>query len=84
MLIVGGAGNNRGAILGAVVVWGIWAVSGGALRWIMPPDAQARGAALQVVLIGILLAAMLILRPRGLLGEETAVSRHAADPQAKR
>lgn len=84
MLIVGGAGNNRGAILGAVVVWGIWAVSGGALRWIMPPDAQARGAALQVVLIGILLAAMLILRPRGLLGEETAVSRHAAAPPAKR
>lgn len=84
MLIVGGAGNNRGAILGAVVVWAIWAVSGGALRWVMPPDAQARGAALQVVLIGILLAAMLILRPRGLLGEETAISRHAADPQAKR
>ena len=27
MLIVGGSGNNRGAILGAVVVWGLWAVS---------------------------------------------------------
>ena len=24
MLMVGGAGNNRGAILGAFVVWGIW------------------------------------------------------------
>jgi len=78
MLIVGGAGNNRGAILGAVVVWAVWAISGGALRAIMPPAAQTRGAALQVVLIGILLAAMLILRPRGLLGEETAISRHAA------
>lgn len=84
MLVVGGAGNNRGAILGAVVVWAIWAISGGALRAVMPPDAQARGAALQVVLIGILLAAMLILRPRGLLGEETAISRHAAAPPAKR
>ena len=25
MLIVGGAGNNRGAVLGALVVWGFWA-----------------------------------------------------------
>jgi branched-chain amino acid transport system permease protein len=37
---------------------------------------QARGAALQVVLIGIVLAAVLLLRPRGLLGEEAVVSRH--------
>ena len=32
MLIVGGSGNNRGAILGAVLVWGIWAGSAGARR----------------------------------------------------
>ncbi|MFO0006425.1 MAG: branched-chain amino acid ABC transporter permease, partial [bacterium] len=25
MLIVGGSGNNRGAMLGALVVWGVWA-----------------------------------------------------------
>jgi branched-chain amino acid transport system permease protein len=37
-----------------------------------------RGAALQVILIGVLLAAMLVLRPRGLVGERTAVSRHVA------
>jgi branched-chain amino acid transport system permease protein len=81
MLVVGGAGNNRGAILGALVVWGIWTISGGALRAVIPADAQARGAALQVVLIGLLLAAMLILRPRGLVGEETAISRHATAPR---
>ncbi len=28
MLIVGGSGNNRGALLGALVVWAIWAGSG--------------------------------------------------------
>jgi branched-chain amino acid transport system permease protein len=28
MLIVGGSGNNRGAVLGAVVVWGLWSLSG--------------------------------------------------------
>ncbi|MBL8699327.1 MAG: branched-chain amino acid ABC transporter permease [Alphaproteobacteria bacterium] len=77
MLIVGGSGNNRGAILGAVVVWLVWTLSGGALRAIVPADQQARAAALQIVLIGVLLGAMLLLRPRGLLGEETTVSRHA-------
>lgn len=78
MLIVGGSGNNRGAVLGALVVWLVWTLSGGALRALVPQDQQARGAALQIVLIGVLLGGMLLLRPRGLLGEETTVSRHAS------
>jgi len=77
MLIVGGSGNNRGAILGALVVWAIWSVSGGLLREFIPPAEQARGAALQIVLVGVLLAAMLLLRPRGVLGETVTVSRGA-------
>ena len=77
MLIVGGSGNNRGAILGAYLVWGFWALSGGLLRNLVPQAEQARAAALQVVLIGVLIALMLLWRPRGLLGEATAVSRHA-------
>jgi branched-chain amino acid transport system permease protein len=68
MLIVGGAGNNRGAILGAFAVWLLWSLSGGAIRGLLPAGEQARGAALQVALIGVMLAAMLIWRPRGLLG----------------
>jgi branched-chain amino acid transport system permease protein len=68
MLIVGGAGSNRGAILGALVVWAVWSLSGTLLREVVPPGAQARAAALQVVLIGTMLAAMLVWRPRGLLG----------------
>ncbi len=32
MLIVGGSGNNRGAVLGAFVVWALWSLAGGALR----------------------------------------------------
>ena len=27
MLIVGGSGNNKGAILGAFVVWALWTVT---------------------------------------------------------
>jgi branched-chain amino acid transport system permease protein len=75
MLIVGGAGNNRGAVLGALVVWGFWAAAGALLRGFVPQEDQARAAALQVGLIGVLIAAMLVWRPRGLIGEEVAVSR---------
>jgi len=75
MLIVGGSGNNRGALLGALVVWGFWTAAGALLRGWVPQAEQARAAALQVVLIGILIALMLVLRPRGMLGEEVSVSR---------
>lgn len=78
MLIVGGSGNNRGAILGAILVWGIWAASAGAIASLFPPDQQARAAALRIVLIGVGLCAILLLRPRGILGEERVVSRHLA------
>jgi branched-chain amino acid transport system permease protein len=75
MLIVGGSGNNRGALLGAFVVWGFWTAAGGLLRGWVPQAEQARAAALQVVLIGVLIAVMLVMRPRGLLGEEVGVSK---------
>lgn len=77
MLVVGGSGNNRGAVVGAVGVWALWSGSGAGLTALLPQDMQARGAALQVVLIGVALATVLLLRPRGLLGEEAVVSRHA-------
>ena len=76
MLIVGGSGNNRGAILGAVLVWAIWAGSAALISALFPPAEQARAAALQIVLIGVALCAVLLLRPRGIMGEERIVSRH--------
>lgn len=79
MLIVGGSGNNRGALLGALVVWGIWTASGIAVTKIVPPSYAAQGAAVQVILIGLTLMLVLLFRPRGLIGEEAIVSRHA-DP----
>lgn len=75
MLIIGGSGNNRGALLGAVLVWGLWSVTGAMLAAFVPGEYQARAAALQIVLIGLALAALLVLRPRGLLGEEKMISR---------
>jgi branched-chain amino acid transport system permease protein len=62
-----------------VLVWAIWSTSGGLIREVLPAAEQARGAALQVVLIGVLIAAILVLRPRGVLGERATVSRHAGD-----
>jgi branched-chain amino acid transport system permease protein len=72
MLIVGGTGNNLAAILGAFVVWGFWTVSGGVMRGWIPQSEQARAAALQVVLIGVLIATTLILRPRGLFSRSVS------------
>jgi branched-chain amino acid transport system permease protein len=79
MLIVGGSGNNRGALLGTLVVWSIWTASGVAVSRLVPPSHAAQGAALQVILIGLALVLMLLLRPRGLIGEQAIVSRHASE-----
>ncbi|MDE2385925.1 MAG: branched-chain amino acid ABC transporter permease [Alphaproteobacteria bacterium] len=76
MLIVGGSGNNRGAIAGAILVWAIWAASGAALAAFIPADQQARASALKIVMIGVAICLVLLLRPRGLLGERATVSRH--------
>jgi branched-chain amino acid transport system permease protein len=77
MVIVGGSGNNRGALLGAFVVWAIWAASGVAVAKFVPPSHAAQGGAVQVILIGLLLVFSLLFRPGGLIGEKPVVSRHA-------
>jgi branched-chain amino acid transport system permease protein len=75
MLIVGGAGNNLGALLGAVVVWGLWSASSAAISALFPAEQQARAASLELVIIGVLLAFILVVMPRGLIGERMTVSR---------
>jgi branched-chain amino acid transport system permease protein len=80
MLIVGGAGSNRGAIAGTVVVWAIWTIAGNGLRELIPAADQARAAALQIVLVGVLLAAMLLWRPQGLLGPRPTNSAQKRPP----
>lgn len=84
MLIVGGSGNNRGAVLGAVLIWAVWAASAALISAVVPPEAQARAAALQIVMIGLAICAMLLVRPRGLLGEVRTVSRHVNDTSGKK
>ena len=76
MLVVGSGGNNRGALLGAVVVRAPWRLSGTLFTAVLPGAWQVRGAALRVVATGIALAGVLLARPRGLVGERARVSRH--------
>ncbi len=83
MLIVGGMANNRGAILGAYVIWTLW-TSTLMLNDLLPPilmtplgkiAVQAQlGGPLRVILIALVLEWVLLYRPRGLLGEEKQTS----------
>jgi branched-chain amino acid transport system permease protein len=74
MLMVGGSGNNKGAIIGAFVVWGIW-IGTKFLTDLLPTTLKARAPYIRFLLIGILLEIVLIYRPRGFLGEEKKVSK---------
>ncbi len=84
MLIVGGSGNNRGAVLGTLIVWGAWVASGWGLAEFAPRGVQLYAGTLQYILIGLIIVVTLLLRPRGLLPEELTVSRttraHADEP----
>jgi branched-chain amino acid transport system permease protein len=72
MLIVGGAGNNRGAILGAFAIWAAWTASGFALSRLAPQEMQLYTGPVQFILIGSVIVGMLLWRPQGLLPERIA------------
>jgi branched-chain amino acid transport system permease protein len=74
MLIAGGSGNNKGAILGAYVIWSIW-IGTQFLTDLLPYTLKARAPYIRFLVIGILLEVILIWRPQGLLGEEKRVSK---------
>ncbi|MFW2589907.1 branched-chain amino acid ABC transporter permease [Sagittula sp. SSi028] len=75
MLIVGGAGNNRGAVLGAFVIWAAWTASGWGLSRFAPIEAQLYTGSIQYVLIGLVIVGMLLWKPQGLLPERLVVSQ---------
>ncbi len=71
MLIVGGSGNNKGAILGAFAVWGIWTGSDFLTAFV---EMQGfRAAAVRVFLLAVLLEVILLFKPHGILGEKKAL-----------
>lgn len=75
MLIVGGAGNNRGAVLGAFLIWGVWTTSGLALAKFAPTAVQIYTGPIQYIMIGSIIVGMLLWRPQGLLPERIERTR---------
>ena len=74
MLIVGGKGNNLGAIVGAIVIWALWSASDSLINLIVAPDFQTQAAALRIIIVGMVLVLMLVFKPSGILPERKHVS----------
>ena len=74
MLIAGGSGNNRGALLGAFSVWFLWSATE-LLTNRLPADWAARLAYLRIFLIGLLLQVILQRFPGGILPERRQTER---------
>jgi len=85
MVILGGSGNNRGAIFGAVFVYIVWVMSAPVATfmfdqiriwgdawfgWQAPADFDARALQMRVFVIGLTITLALRLAPRGVLPEE--------------
>jgi branched-chain amino acid transport system permease protein len=83
MLILGGSGNNRGAILGAAVVWIIWSVSEIATDQ-LPQEYAVKAKYIRLFLIGLMLQLVLRFRPEGLLPEPLRGSQRSDDASSER
>ncbi len=69
MLIVGGSGNNKGALVGTVLVWLVWSGTEIFTR-LLPADMATQAGAARVLMIGVLLQIVLLTRRQGVLPEE--------------
>ena len=80
MLMLGGSGNNKGAILGAFVVWGVWTGAAFLIDNLSPAlaaissDLPSRSAYLRWMLVAIMLGLIVLFRPQGLIRERKRVS----------
>ena len=69
VVVLGGAGNNFGTILGAVIFFAYDTVTRFVLPGIVPLD-QVRLSAFRIVIIGLILMVLMIWRPQGVLGKK--------------
>lgn len=75
MIILGGSGNNRGVLLGAVIVWIIWSVSE-IVTDQLPAEYALKAKYGRMFLVGLLLQLVLRFRPQGLLPETLRNNPH--------
>ncbi len=76
IVVLGGAGNNAGTILGAIIFWAYDSLT----RFLLPQLGfidQTRLGAFRIMVIGLILMVLMIWRPQGILGkkEELTLSR---------
>lgn len=74
MLIVGGSASNKGAILGAFMMWAIWSATE-ILTTRLPDDLAIRTAYIRIFLIGLVLQIVLQKFPQGIFPEQRLKSR---------
>ena len=84
MIIVGGAGNNWGAVFGAVLIWMVWVISeplakaifetvsywSTSMGWSEIPDIESRSAQMRVFVLGLVITIALRYAPKGLIPEQ--------------
>jgi len=83
MLIVGGSGNNRGAVLGALLVGLFW-FGTPLIQEDLPDVLGNRVFVLRQFAIGLLVVVFVLLRPQGVLPEQPRVSRFVVQPPGSR
>ena len=69
IVILGGAGNNAGTLLGTIIFWAYFEGSRFILPQIFPFD-DARLGAFRIMVIGLLLIILMMVRPQGILGKK--------------
>lgn len=83
MVIVGGAGNNWGAVFGALLIYITWMVSDPVAQWLFTnisewstdrgwgaiPEIQSRASQMRVLVLGLVITVALRFAPRGLIPE---------------
>jgi branched-chain amino acid transport system permease protein len=75
MLIAGGSGNMLGAIVGVFVIWGLWSTTLQLQGFDLPTFVEGRIPHLRDTLVGVIIVAVLLLNPQGLVPEQARVSR---------
>jgi neutral amino acid transport system permease protein len=69
IVVLGGAGNNIGTIVGTIIYWAYDALTRFVLPQIIPLD-TARLGAFRIMVIGLILILLMRWRPQGILGKK--------------
>ncbi|MCW5695634.1 MAG: branched-chain amino acid ABC transporter permease [Bauldia sp.] len=97
MVIVGGAGNNFGAVFGGMLIYLVWVMSEPVSQWLFTrlsdwfvslgwapiPEIASRALQMRVFVLGLVIVLALRYAPRGLIPEVTGRTRLDEKPTTK-